>query len=496
MKCAFAIHAKGEMYSRFRKNLVAKLNMYVPGIDIVDIDREEALKFFAGMPGGIAKEQCLRLAIPLMHQFEKYDRVIWLDCDIDITSGEFSLILDCETGEDGISMAVDFYDKEGNDRMVNYMKKAFPSFDKRLYFNSGVIVMDLAKIDRNKLGDCIRGVVARRTKCPGQDVLNYHFNAHELDPAFNYIWKRRKIYPRQTKPLAVHYITLKSELYDRLQTEDNGGVPPVDAVFVIGSGSRHANEELRYALRNLDENCAFVRNVYICGECPEWVDVSKVRHLKWPDRFRHAKDANIIDKLLHACRQHGMSKQILFCSDDQFQTRKCTWDDFSPMYVRTYKSGDRWVDEKSGGWFKFLKGTLEREIERRKRLGIGVDSVYYYEPHIWTQIDRDKFVAYAKWSEYEKSKYTIIMSGYFNFINPKTKPNRGSHYFLRGDETALPDVCHIAYTDGTSYDAAMRFLRAMFPNRCRFELPKSVMAENSKMEYLRSIRDAFARRIS
>jgi hypothetical protein len=135
---------------------------------------------------------------------------------------------------------------------------------------------------------------------------------------------------------------------------------PVDAVFVIGTDSVGNNEELRYALRSLACNCKFVRDVYICGFCPSWVDRSVVRHLQWPDRFSHAKDANIIDKLRHACEQPGIAKRILFCSDDQFQTRECTWDDFAPRYLRRYSSDDNWYALKKRVWHDRLRDTLER----------------------------------------------------------------------------------------------------------------------------------------
>ena len=243
---------------------------------------------------------------------------------------------------------------------------------------------------------------------------------------------------------------------------------PVDAVFVIGTGSKNNNEELRYALRNIDRHCQFVRDVYICGECPQWVDKNKVKHLKWPDRFHHAKDANIIDKLRHACEAPGIAKRILFCSDDQFQTRECSWDDFFPRYLRRYSPDDRWYENKHRIWHTRLRKTLERDVQRRRQIGMDVNDVYYYQPHIWMPIDRDLFIDYARWCGYEQRDDTIIASGYFNFINAEAKPDT-DHAFLGRGSRPTPDVLHIAYHD-ESYDAAMAILRKMFPERCRFEL--------------------------
>lgn len=243
---------------------------------------------------------------------------------------------------------------------------------------------------------------------------------------------------------------------------------PIDAVFVIGTDSVGNNEELRYALRSLANNCKFVRDVYICGFCPSWVDKSVVKHLQWPDRFGHAKDANIIDKLRHACEQPGIAKRILFCSDDQFQTRECTWDDFAPRYLRQYSSKDRWYSLKKRVWHDRLRDTLEREVQRRKQIGLDPSKVYYFQPHIWMPIDRDKFIDYARWCGYERREDTIIASGYYNFTETEGKPDF-DHEFLVGDGSTIPEATHVAYHD-PSFPAALRVMKALFPEKCRFEL--------------------------
>ena len=250
---------------------------------------------------------------------------------------------------------------------------------------------------------------------------------------------------------------------------DNEEVP-VDAVFVIGTGSVDGNRELRYALRNLEKNCRFVRDVYICGFCPPWVDKTQVKHLNWPDRFTHAKDANIIDKLRHACEHPGIAKRILFCSDDQFQTRKCTWDDFEPRYLRKYNSRDPWYASKRRLWHTRLRKTLERECARRRALHLDAGSVFYYQPHIWMPMDRDLFLEYAKWSGYERRTDTIIASGYYNFAMTMGRPDF-DHVFITGRSASVPAATHVAYNDD-SYRAALSVMERLFPDRCRFEIPE------------------------
>lgn len=246
--------------------------------------------------------------------------------------------------------------------------------------------------------------------------------------------------------------------------QDDG---PIDAVFVIGTGSIGGNEELRYAMRNLAAHCPFIRDVYICGFCPSWVDKTVVKHLNWPDRFTHAKDANIIDKLRHACEQPGIAPRILFCSDDQFQTRVCTWDDFAPRYLRRYASNDVWYEGRHRVWHSRLRKTLERDVQRRQKCGLNAADVFYYQPHIWMQINRDRFVDYARWCCYAQRDDTIIASGYYNFVGTSGRPDF-DHVFIGNDAKKLPTATHVAYHDG-SYAAAMRLLKGLFPHPCRFE---------------------------
>ena len=748
-KSAFAVYASGKRHIAFKNNLVGLLRKYVPEADVVEMDPLKFGPLLDGIPDK-DKPTFARLAIPLMDDFRRYQRVVWIDDDVDILSANFSRIMDpdvVKTSGDGLAAASDI-SQEDRKRSI---RKRFPAYDAPVYFNAGVLVMDIPKIDvgswRYRVESGIAEHLARPLRFRDQDVLNAYFEISEMDSRFNFIWRmepvpgspawlvhycdpggharldrvlsmrkscgfRRQgwkercvvVSPRHafirswirayfasgnniplvivpgppgdwqdgdmeycrkaaeycggtvfdcsrewedsrrladravlsnrvgwyTKKSILHAVATRlapkswawvdddmeitgnigecfryaegapgfictqfyysdeidnchpartyrsnidtgdkiswnsfmffhGEANDRLAeslgrdfpVEDDeivfcdlyksdprwhegfcdfftrnwqaickrlsnipkywggkalhytsyakggevkkmwaakgnrlpmafferdlgGGEPSesedgaVDAVFVIGTGSKDDNEELRYALRNLDAHCKFVRSVYICGFCPEWVDRTKVRHLQWPDRFDHAKDANIIDKLRHACEVRGIAKNILFCSDDQFQTRECGWDDFRPRYLRRYQSNDTWYEAKDRVWHYRLMATLERDVGRRQDLGLEACDVFYYQPHMWMQIDRDKFLEYARKCDYEERDDTIIASGYFNFVDADGVPDF-DHEFMGGGQSHAPASTHVAYHDG-SYEPAMSMLRKMFPEKSRFEL--------------------------
>jgi len=748
-RCAFALCASGERYMAYRDNLVTALDKYAHGIGILDVDVDKASRLLPRMLGKPYAITMARLAIPLMDEFQKYDRVIYVDADTDVTSGKFLDIIHEETSEDGLAAVEDI----GQNFYLKQMAARFPEYGKASYFNAGLVVMDLHKIDRNEWRRKIWEAISEHERMPfahyDQDILNAFFDIKALDVRYNWIWRRKA--DASNPPWMVHYTDRKGhEMLDEIIAFRNGHgngrshkdrcivvsprhgfvkswvrsyfmcgnstplvivpwaggnwtaedmeyckmaasfsngtildcneawsrvmatasaskdicdmlpaasrlimkevaqrlspktwawirddveitgcldecldyaekaeglaclqfmVPgeldnihpaaiyrdadgrdhigsgsmvifhgdanarlsedlsdddllegdesafarlyntnekwhdgfrdfsarawlktcdevqeaqkpwtgkaldlnigcndddmarmwasksetlpmapfetcmgaerremmdgsdeqtPIDAVFVIGTGSQNNNEELRYALRNLDAHCKFIRDVYICGVCPKWVDKSKVKHLQWPDRFSHAKDANIIDKLRHACEHPGIAKRILFCSDDQFQTKECSWEDFEPRYLRRYMSSDNWYESRHRVWHTRLRKTLERDVKRRIDAGMDASEVFYYQPHIWMQIDRDRFIDYAKWSNYENRDDTIIASGYFNFIDAGGKPDFG-HTFLGNNDYKVPNFTHIAYHDG-SFKAAMAILKRMFPEPCRFEV--------------------------
>ena len=748
-KSAFAVYAAGRRHIAYKNNLVRLLRKYVPEADVVEMDPLKFGPLLDKVPDDV-KPTFARLAIPLVDDFRKYRRVVWVDDDVDILSANFSRIMDpdvVKTSDDGLAAATDIRQVERK----RSMRKRFPAYDAPVYFNAGVLVMDIPKIDVRSWREGLEAGIAEYAAAPlehcDQDVLNAYFEIAEMDPRFNFIWqvepvpnrpawlvhycdpvgharldrilsvrrscglgcqswrdrcvvvslrhafirswirayfasgnniplvivpgppgdwqngdmeycrkaaeycggmvfdcsrewedsrrladravlkdlvgwytkksilhavatrlapkswawvdddieitghlgecfryaegapgfictqfycsdeidnrhpdrtfrsdidtgdkiswnsfmffhgdanerlaeslgrdfpveddeivfcdlyrsdprwhegfcdfftrnwqaicKRVSHIPRYWKGKALHYTSrakggevkkmwaAKANLLPRAFFERGleGGEPSapedgaVDAVFVIGTGSKNGNEELRYALRNLDAHCKFVRNVYICGFCPEWVDKTKVRHLQWPDRFEHAKDANIIDKLRHACEVRGIAKRILFCSDDQFQTRECRWEDFRPRYLRRYQSNDTWYEARNRTWHYRLVDTLERDVGRRQGLGLEACDVFYYQPHMWMQIDRDKFLEYARKCGYEERDDTIIASGYFNFVDADGVPDF-DHEFLGRGSGYEPVSTHVAYHD-PSYEAAMSILRKMFPAKSRFEL--------------------------
>ena len=108
-KSAFAVYASGKRHIAYKNNLVGLLRKYVPEADIVEMDPLKFGPLLDGIPDK-DKPTFARLAIPLMDDFRRYQRVVWIDDDVDILSANFSRIMDpdvVKTSGDGLAAASD-----------------------------------------------------------------------------------------------------------------------------------------------------------------------------------------------------------------------------------------------------------------------------------------------------------------------------------------------------------------------------------------------------
>jgi hypothetical protein len=132
-----------------------------------------------------------------------------------------------------------------------------------------------------------------------------------------------------------------------------------DLVYILGTGSKWQDNEIRFSLRSVTKNLTGVGNVWIIGELPCFIDETKVKHLYYPDR--HSKDnadANMIDKLLHACQQPELSDDFIFMNDDFFILKPMHVDEIPLLHKGDMKdkAPDYWA--KTDIWTKRILNTF------------------------------------------------------------------------------------------------------------------------------------------
>jgi hypothetical protein len=233
-----------------------------------------------------------------------------------------------------------------------------------------------------------------------------------------------------------------------------------DAVFVLGTGSKFNNAEMRFALRSMAKYCPWVRQVWVVGADPGFLNAGTVKYIPAADVHTHCKDANLIHKIEAACLAPGMAEEFLICSDDQLVTYSSGWEDFRPRFVRRWREADAgWYEGEA--WKRNLRETL-------RRFG---DGAFYFQPHIWTPVKKSLFLDMPKMCNYKVEKSCTIFSLYGNFAlqHGAEAPVENFEHDFSVDGAWRP-VRHVAYNDGAFGKPEFRDrLSELFPAVCKYE---------------------------
>jgi hypothetical protein len=102
-----------------------------------------------------------------------------------------------------------------------------------------------------------------------------------------------------------------------------------DVCYVLGGGSAWQDNEIRYSLRSIEKHLKNVRNIYIVGNLPKFLQ--DVQHIPMEDPHRN-KEINIYHKVLRACQEESISDRFLFFNDDHFLNKDYDADTFPDFY--------------------------------------------------------------------------------------------------------------------------------------------------------------------
>lgn len=192
-----------------------------------------------------------------------------------------------------------------------------------------------------------------------------------------------------------------------------------DCVMVYGKVGIDSKEmtcgehlEIEYVIRSLKRYCSsWLGRIFIVGSEPPEEIRDFVIHVPCDNPYTHCKDANIIHKVRYACENiQDLSDDFLMISDDQIVTKESSWDDMKPRIVRRFKdwTTERWErNRKVDFWHECLYNTLNL---------FSKDISCFWEPHIWSPINKYKFLEMCEKYDYMNSTDCIIFSLYYNFI--------------------------------------------------------------------------------
>lgn len=104
----------------------------------------------------------------------------------------------------------------------------------------------------------------------------------------------------------------------------------MDMLYILGNGSKHDNQELRWSLRSLEKYGRNVGSIAVVGEPPEWLS-PEVKTLK-TDNHAGLLAKNVW-RNVHAAVEAGIvSGEFLLQADDHFFVKEVDFDKY-PVYV-------------------------------------------------------------------------------------------------------------------------------------------------------------------
>jgi hypothetical protein len=239
-----------------------------------------------------------------------------------------------------------------------------------------------------------------------------------------------------------------------------------DCVMVYGKSGIDSQEmtcgehlEMEYVIASLKKYCSsWVGRIFIVGSEPPERVKDDVIHIPCDNPYTHCKDANIIHKLRYACENiPDLSDDFLMISDDQIVTKESFWEDMKPRVVRMYSD---WTEEK---WRKNRKVDFWHECLYKTLNLFPKDKVAFWEPHIWSPINKYKFIEMCKKYNYKKDICCISQSLYYNFIGENIT-KLFDHLYL-GMKNAKREIArmtidelprHLAWTDAAFEEKRFR----------------------------------------
>lgn len=253
----------------------------------------------------------------------------------------------------------------------------------------------------------------------------------------------------------------------------------MDIVYVIGTGSKWNNNELKYSFRSICRFGQHLGDVYIVGDLlPDFIDPDTVHFLRVKDMPEVPAAISVGHKI--ACAfSHFNLEQFLLSSDDHFFIKPVDFDRW-PVHYKGHQMPDEsqlWNENIGSKQYRQAMVDTRRFMKR-----LGLDTKYYeghtnklYTLEAWKYINSfsHDFIDIVS-----KAKYGISMNSPMAATIMKMHPEYpciGRRDVKLRHLNTPEDWEQLQGTESFSiYDSAIKtgvagLLQVLFPDKCRFE---------------------------
>ncbi len=245
---------------------------------------------------------------------------------------------------------------------------------------------------------------------------------------------------------------------------------PIDVVYVLGTGSKWDNNEIRFSLRSLEKNLKNMGRVFVVGECPAFLQ--NVIHIPATDEFNPNvnADGNIIRKVLAACKDERLSDDFLFINDDHLVLTPVEADKVPPFHKGNMQKypPQYW---KLNYWRTRLQRTMETLVQTEL-------PTYHFDCHTPIVFNKHQFVEIMQAFNYVDGVGLTMKSLYGNVVYAakgvrvrlKNQKRTVFHnYTMQQLEERLSECDFMSFNDQGLSRSLKRWLFAKFPEPSAFE---------------------------
>ncbi len=238
----------------------------------------------------------------------------------------------------------------------------------------------------------------------------------------------------------------------------------IDIVYILGTGSRWCDNELRYSIRSVEKHVKNYRNIILVGQKPLFLN-DKITFIPAKDTSRN-KAKNILHKVLAAVECQEVSENFMFINDDYFFVK-----DFDAQNCPyQYKCNlEQTLEVNKTDYYLYAKTTMDV----LKAKGFAYNNFDNHKPIIFNKQKMREVVNMYNWD----CQYGYILKSlYCNTLGiegshfPDHKVVRPLLYAAWLDIIAKPEVAVFSIHDRTINVFFKRLLSELFPHASQFEL--------------------------
>lgn len=230
----------------------------------------------------------------------------------------------------------------------------------------------------------------------------------------------------------------------------------MDVVYLLGTGSKWEDNEIRYSLRSLEMYGRNYENVYIIGCKPSFLN-DTIIHIPMDDVHTN-KQRNIHEKLLTASNDTRISKEFVFMNDDYFLLQNY-WFEKEYFYHRSLIESFNITRPNKYSKHIFATMKLLQDFEKKN-----------FDSHYPFVLNKYFYRTIAKKIDWNVEIGYLTRTLYLYHLKQKVKWTSKSDCLVHKPNQDFPNQQIVSVSTNGLTDNIKLFLELKYPNKSKYEI--------------------------